>query len=400
MKRFRDPHWGLILLFLCIVAGVPLIQTLKEIPQENGVQALELFSRPPTAANLRQFEKDLESDNWAARLSRPPLQFARFAWLQDGGDKVGVGTHGWYFYKPGLMHMLARPELAEPVSGTNDPVAAIVHFRDQLAARGVRLLLMPVPNKESIYPDRVSSRAENLRGVLSPRTRELLDKLHSAGVEVIDLFKEFGETRQRKDAGSHEPLYLAQDTHWSPAGVGLAAKTVARRLLALGWVQPGQTEYTTRAAPVQRLGDIVRMLQAPMIERRVKPESVSCVQVVRCDNDEVYADGADAQILVLGDSFMRIYQQDQPGAAGFIAHLAKELKQPMMSLVNDGGGSTLVREELRAQPAFLKNKKVVIWEFVERDIALGVKGWQFINLPPPPPFVSSNCRYELLDQLV
>src|SRR5262249_24639891 len=89
----------------------------------------------------------------------------------------------------------------------------------------------------------------------------------------------------------------------------------------------------------------------------------------------------DAEILVLGDSFTRIYQQDEPGAAGFIAHLAKELKQPLFSLVNDGGGSTLVRQELRGRPAFLKNKKVVLWEFVERDIGLGLEGWKLVPLP-------------------
>src|SRR5206468_8902668 len=115
--------------------------------------------------------------------------------------------------------------------------------------------------------------------------------------------------------------------------------------------------------------------------RRVNPEPVPCVQVVRRETGEHYKDTPDAEILVLGDSFTRIYQQDQPGAAGFIAHLAKELKQPVMSLVNDGGGSTLVRQELHGRPAFLKNKKVVLWEFVERDIGLGLEGWKLVPLP-------------------
>ena len=51
-----------------------------------------------------------------------------------------------------------------------------------------------------------------------------------------------------------------------------------------------------------------------------------------------------------------------------------------MALVNDGGGSTLVRQELRARPEFLKNKKVVLWEFVERDIGLGLEGWRLVPL--------------------
>jgi hypothetical protein len=381
MMRFRDPNWPLIVLFLGIITAVPLIQTLREVRQDEGIRAFEVFSGFPTAANLRVYEKDMEKANWAARLSRPWFQFAQFGWLKDGGEKVVIGSAQWYFYKPGLKYMLARSEPAQSAKGTNDPVAAIVDFRDQLAARGVRLLVMPVPNKDSIYPDRLTSRAGTLRGLLAPRTREVLERLRAAHIEVVDLFKEFGLARQQSASIPQAPLYLAQDTHWSPSGVALAARVVARRLTALGWVGAGHIDYTERDAPVQRLGDIPRMMQAPMIERSLKPESVSSVQVVRCDDGRLYKDGADAEILVLGDSFMRIYQQDEPNAAGFIAHLAKELKRPMMSLVNDGGGSTLVREELCARPVFLKNKKVVLWEFVERDIGIGLKGWQRTQLP-------------------
>jgi hypothetical protein len=191
----------------------------------------------------------------------------------------------------------------------------------------------------------------------------------------------FSEARRQTGSGSEASLYLAQDTHWSPAGVDLAAKAAARRLIELRWVDLGLLDYRERSAPVQRIGDVLRMLQAPQIERGTEPETVSCAQVVRNDSGELYRDGADAEVLVLGDSFMRIYQQDEPGSAGFIAHLAKELKRPLMSLVNDGGGSTLVRQELGARPLFLKNKKVVLWEFVERDIGLGVEGWKRIALP-------------------
>jgi hypothetical protein len=380
MKRLRDPRWVLILAFVGIMASIPLIQILIEIHQDSDIRALAIFNQIPTAENLRAYERSLEAANWAGRLTRPWLQLAQFAWLGDGGEKAAIGRDGWYFYKPGLNYILARPETGSAPNATNDPVAAIVDFRDQLAALGIRLLVMPVPNKESIYPDRLTARAQTLREVEAPRTRELLEKLQAARIEVIDLFREFGQARQPSGPASRPALYLAQDTHWSPAGVDLAAKAVARRLTELGWIQPGPVEYCGRPAPVRRLGDIVRMLQVPMIERRITPEAVASVQVVRCDNGQLYRDGAEAQILVMGDSFMRIYQLDEPNAAGFIAHLAKQLKQPLMSLVNDGGGSTLVRQELRARPLFLKNKKVVIWEFVERDIGLGVEGWKRVPL--------------------
>jgi hypothetical protein len=123
------------------------------------------------------------------------------------------------------------------------------------------------------------------------------------------------------------------------------------------------------------------MLRAPPIERHVGPEQIRCTQVVRKDHGALYQDDPEAEVLVLGDSFLRIYEQDEPKAAGFIAHLARELKQPLTSIVNDGGASTLVRQELYQRPELLTNKKLVIWQFVERDIRFGTEGWQPIPLP-------------------
>jgi hypothetical protein len=57
------------------------------------------------------------------------------------------------------------------------------------------------------------------------------------------------------------------------------------------------------------------------------------------------------------------------------------LGRPLASIVNDGGASTLVRQELHRRPALLANKKVVVWEFVERDLRLGTEGWAKVPLP-------------------
>lgn len=57
------------------------------------------------------------------------------------------------------------------------------------------------------------------------------------------------------------------------------------------------------------------------------------------------------------------------------------LGKPVASIVNDGGASTLVRQELYRKPELLKNKKVLIWEFVEHDIRYGAEGWQKVKLP-------------------
>jgi len=131
---------------------------------------------------------------------------------------------------------------------------------------------------------------------------------------------------------------------------------------------------------VNRSSDIARMTRVPLIEAAFPAERVVSHQVFEQSSGAKYRDDPTSPVLVLGDSFLRIYQTDAPTSAGFIAHLARELRQPVASVVNDGGASTLVRQELARRPQLLAGKKVVIWEFVERDIRFGTEGWKRVPL--------------------
>ena len=111
-------------------------------------------------------------------------------------------------------------------------------------------------------------------------------------------------------------------------------------------------------------------------------------------------------MLVLGDSFSRIYQYPEPaslgetpvtelagaklgavtrrllpGSAGFVSQLALALRSPVDAIVSDGGAATDVRRSLSINPEILEGKKIVVWEFVERDLALGGRGWEDVALP-------------------
>lgn len=383
MKRLQRPEIMLVLIFLAMLAAPAIIQSAIEWRRDGSVQAMSVFRERPTSAHLRSFERQLEDDSWLGRQLRPWVQYAQFAWLEEGGDKAVVGREGWLFYRPGLQYLTERPAQSPPDADHN-PLRAISAFRDQLAARGIRLLLVIAPNKETIYPELLARRATGAEVLVSAQTRQLLNDLDESGVDVVDLCAAYCAAKQDPAATSDEPLYLRQDTHWSPRGVELAARTVAQRLFDLGWISVGSTRYDSVPAPVTRLGDLVRMLRVPQIELATAPEDIACNQIVRADMQELYRDDPQAEVLVLGDSFLRIYEQDEPRSAGFIAHLAQQLHQPLTSLVNDGGASTLVRQQLYRRSDLLANKRVVVWEFVERDIRFGMEGWQVVPVPPPP----------------
>ena len=366
----------LIAVFLLMLATVPLLQALVEIRRGERPQVCELFSRRPTQANLRTFEMGLESASVTARALRPWMQAAQFFGLHEAGEKVLVGRGGWLFYQPGISFLTQRPRTGS--TSAREAVAAVADFRDQLAARGIRLVLVPAPDKESVYPDRLSRGGASTAGYVGAETREFLTLCQQSEVDVVDLFARFRQERQqRPDKG----LYLEQDTHWTPAGMKAAVEAVTEYVVSRGWVPCGSVEYGLRSVGLQSHGDLVRMLHSPPIEAYLAPEGIMAEQVFRTGDNTPYTDVPSSPILVLGDSFLRIYEREEPGQAGFIAHLARALGVPLTSIVNDGGAATLVRQELFRRPHLLAGKKVVVWEFVERDLRLGTEGWQHVKLP-------------------
>jgi len=372
----------LVACFLAAIYGVGVVQAVREVREGERPQVLDLFSSAPAVAHLRGFEHELERVSWFAQALRPWMQWVRYVALADTGAKALVGRHGWWFYRPGVRYLVESCRRGGTErTGHEAAVSAIVAFRDQLATRGIRLLVVPVPGKASVYPDMLSARAAPADPRVHAHTQELIASLRTAGVEVVDLFAAFADARAREAHTGGAQLYLPRDTHWTPRGLRLAAATVARQIRDLGWAQPGTVAYDVEPVVAKRLGDVVRMLKTPRIERRFGHDEIRCERVVRRDTGIRYQDDPAAPVLVLGDSFLRIYERDEPGAAGFIAHLARALGQPLASIVNDGGASTLVRQELARKPALLNGERLVVWEFVERDIRFGMEGWQNVPLP-------------------
>lgn len=386
MRRLPG-HRGLLIIGFClIIYGVPVSQAIIEWRRGEPIQALDIVREPPTQENLRAFETDLEEQSWFAEASRPWMQLLRFKLLRDPGDKAVLGNDGWWFYRPGVAYLIE--DYADDLAGVrrhDQLILAVSSFHRQLAERGIRLLVVPVPVKPSVYPDKLSMRFDGPNPKLRAHTQRVIGELRDRGVEVFDLYGVFAETRTADATSDAPPLYLKRDTHWTPEGMESAASAVAERLLELGWIDRGQTAYRTEPVDVNRMGDVLEMMRNERVEALFEPQRITCRRVLRADSDAPFADDPNAEVIVLGDSFLRIYQKDKPGAAGFVAHLAKELHRPLATIINDGGAATMVREQLAARPEWLARKRVVVWEFVEREIRFGWEEWREVTLPPVTP---------------
>lgn len=383
MPHVKPKQIFLILSFLAIIFVDGLWLASQQILNGQRLSVLDLLRRPPTPTNLRAYETDLKGGSTLGALLRVFTQGLHFRLLHDAGKKSIQGVDGWWFYDLDIRYLTERSVAQkDQESNPESMFQSVLSFQRELGERGIQLLLVPAPGKPSIYPDKLTRRAAYLSTPVNPHTREILSRLEAAGVEVVNLFDLYQSHRSRAESASHEALYLTQDTHWSPLGMRMAAKAVADRLLQLQWTEKGSTEYGLNEARYSpRVGDVLAMSQSPLIQSWVTPESIAATQVVKRSDGQLYQDDRASEVLVLGDSFLRIYERDEPGSGGFVAHLAHELQKPLTSIINDGGASTLVRQELYRKPELLAGKKVVIWEFVERDIRFGTEGWQDVPLP-------------------
>lgn len=337
---------------------------------------------------LRAFEKSVENENALVLAVRPKYQLAVWNLFNDPGEKVVLGANvqkeRWLFYRQDVEFLVRPSPLDARSAKLDNPIKAIEKFRDQLKAKGIELLVVVVPGKPSIYPERLTGgeliASENNEG----HGKAILDSLTALGFNTVDLYTPLWAAKAADDKLG--ALYLNDDTHWTPRGAELAAHEISNKVQSminanLVDVGPETIDYVASDSVADRMGDIGEMSGLNKFDV-FKPQQVTghVVFEMRDSNQIAFKDDyRKSKILILGDSFSRIYQTDSPVNAGWIAHFAKNMKRPVASIVSDGGASTLVREKLARRAGVLKGKKLLIWEFVERDLRFGAEGWKNVE---------------------
>lgn len=356
-----------------------------------------------TSRYLRAFENKVEDENALVLAFRPKYQLAVWNIFNDPGEKVvlGSGAGRWLFYRQDVEFLVQPSPLDVRSAKLDNPIQAILKFREQLKAKGVELLVVITPGKPSIYPERLTG-VDGLK--LAGHGKAILDSLAKLGLNTVDLYTPL--LAAKVDDASLGALYLDDDTHWTPRGAELAAGEIAKKVNAMvdaGMIDIGEPSmnYVVSDSLADRMGDIGEMsslnkfnvfkaqqvtghviYQQEISERteEAPADSLSDSTVVRDTVKTPFKDDfRKSKILILGDSFSRIFQTDAPVNAGWIAHFAKNISRPVASIVSDGGASTLVREKLARKAGVLKGKKLLIWEFVERDLRFGAEGWKTIE---------------------
>ena len=336
---------------------------------------------------------------WKAEVEPLHAALKRRLAAMPKGTKALAGADGFLFFRQSLVYVLGG-DLGKQAHDRN-PIPVIVQFAKLLTEHGVDFLFVPVPTKVEIFPDLAAGtpadaearkRAPStpagalasFRGkVVNPFERKLLLELGDKGIETVDLLPAFlaaAVADRARAPGASEPLYQAQDTHWSSRGLELAAKLVADRVRRYPWYRdlPADNRaYTTKDAPFARHGDL-RSRLPETDQARYAPEALVGHQVVAASG-ALYEDDPESPVVLLGDSFTGVYELMDCEHAGVSAHLAKEIGYPVDLVMSYGGGPNVRQKLLRRGVDALSSKKLVIWMMTARDLYDFWEGWQPIG---------------------
>jgi hypothetical protein len=442
----------LVVGFLLILAVIPIARQLAAFTDYGGVgwsilaeasgeslatarQGGLLQANRTLLQGMNRFESQLDERSHLQALLLPPTQALFTGFLNTGNEEVYTGLDGWLFYRPGIDHLIG-PGFLEPKqlqarrqSGNEwetppqpDPVVAILDFAAQLAERGIDLVVVPVPAKASIHPEKftaryqadvapihnasygqcmaelqdpklfLDTRLDGYHGIMrNPANRaiyeaalkRLVTTCEGREADLVTVFDPSGLLASRaRETG--EPQFLSTDTHWTARAMELVAQRLAESIPGpLALPERRRAKTTLVAGSASQPGDLVAMLRLPPASTRYRsvPQSL---QVVTSE-DKPWRPDPEADILLLGDSFSNIYSDSSlkwGESAGFAEHLSQALDRPIDAIRQNGGGANAARaelaNELRRANDRLAGKKLVIWQFAARELSAG--DWRLLSM--------------------
>lgn len=169
-------------------------------------------------------------------------------------DRVIIGKDGWLFFR--LDKQIENYRCVHPYDEAelDQWVRLFEARRRRLAARGIRYLVVFVPNKHTIYSEKLPD------GINRVHDYSRLDQLTArlaehGGIPFLDLRGVLFEAKKRAQ------VYFKTDTHWNGAGRIVAARAILARIAewfpAIKVPDPAELVFTNHRG---KGGDLTRMM--------------------------------------------------------------------------------------------------------------------------------------------
>jgi alginate O-acetyltransferase complex protein AlgJ len=314
---------------------------------------------------------------------------ARAEKAKAANEAVVRGEDGWLFLTSELRHLgvgefwgaAARTASTATREDARDPLPAIVDTAAQLKRAGVALLVVPVPPRAVVYADKLLGAQRAPAARPDAALQAFNAKLRESGVEVLDLTDAFLAARADEDKAG--PVCCRTDSHWSPQGIEIASKAIAGWLRKNGVDQPAALKTKVETEEAEIAGDLWRILADS-----AWPKERLALRRVTTEDGFPLEESADAPVLLLADSHGLVFHAGEDMLAeggGLFDLLSAALGHPIALMARRGSAATTARIDLarriRAEPAFLKGKRAVVWCFAARELTEG-SGWRTVPILP------------------
>ena len=298
----------------------------------------------------------------------------RYLLLRGANPEVRVGRDGWLFlseemqpHPDGAKNMAKRIDLMKDIS-------------QKLAADGVSLLVVLVPDKIRVYPQHAYWAAYD-----PLRYKQALALLAQHNIAYVDPLPALQQA-----AG--EPVYYRSDTHWNQRGAEIVAQQVARQIqqmreitsagkaseatLDLQW---DASEFSTSPTGPERerVGDLLRLMGLEHNPNWLRPPPDREITVKTQQTSAKAAGGLlddnSVPVVLAGTSYSL--------RANFHGFLQQSLRAEILNSAQDGGGFLQSISAYLADQAYQSAKpKLLIWELPERFLTQPLKAelkWQW-----------------------
>ncbi len=296
----------------------------------RGATAQTLESQFERALPIREFGINF----WSA---------IRFAVFNSGDTGVVVGKDGWLF----TAEEFYAPELGEVNFETN--LKTISAVNQELSARGVKLVIAPIPAKARVRDDKLTIAPDAVHQSVYGNFTSYLEHQQ---IEFVDTAARFTQ-----DGGD---LFFKTDTHWLPEAAALAAQDLKNFASNVKDEQFSVINVSQKALQ----GDLLNFLSLDPWFDQIAPASEALItyDVVATTNEmDLFADIATPEVALVGTSYSANSDWNFEGA------LKLALNEDVLNFATEGEGPIVpMLNFIDGALPDLPTLRLVVWEIPER----------------------------------
>ncbi len=321
-------------------------------------------------------ETDKERDR------RTAAEAAFYAECGELAEEGGVipGRDGWLFDASELLRVSRISDATTAATG------AIADYAQQLRSRNIDLILVPVPPKALVYPDKISRKAKvpvksKRPARLDSLLKAAMDDLASKRVRVVDLLPALIAGREDKTGTA----YTRTGNSWSPRGVQIAVKEIAEAVRGSRAGGGSVTGISSEAVTFDFTGNLATGIA------KAKPETLPAFRIGRISDGKVRSlafNTSGGSLLLMGGPDILAWREanNPPGSSDAFCSLADQLAAELQLipdvLANSGDARNAARLRILRERtnghSMLGSTRTVVWVVPLLDLC--VANWQRVPL--------------------